>query len=546
MITVATGQSAVDPACKQSWMERPGTVRPTRAPRTRGDSFATRTRSAPGKPSSAGRLPNAGDRRLQSKAPRRMWRIGGVGMVAMSGLLVAACGGRSPGSALTTSTARGTGALDPCLVGTWIDRGESDTLTYKGTPLVMDGLGGETVTISPGGAETVSFARAVPLHGSVGTSTYTVAESGTITDHVRSSAGILTFSNVSYTGFSETATLGGATASSPEPPPPTPDHYTCSATTMSLSGAGLHAAFSRSSSSPAPSAASSIPDLFVSTAAIPPPGELFAWPKFPTKIQEDDNDWISGIIWSARPQSASGSGTFSTDLSCSGPAASCPPVTEGTVEFSATLPETCTVTFADPSTGAQQSERADVYGHLQYTEVSGPHPGQTVTMPSPCSGRSQLPGRCRTSALSAEPFALAGGGAAGSQGGAIGLTNHGPVTCTLFGYPGMQLFGTDGHPLPGEPLPTTVIRGQYQVVDVVPEQSVTLGPGAQARFYYMYSDTLGGGSPAVCPTASAIDITPPGAYHELTVVTDIAPCEGHIWVSPVTTLMPYPLVKGSP
>lgn len=299
-------------------------------------------------------------------------------------------------------------------------------------------------------------------------------------------------------------------------------------------------------SSPAPTAAPAIPDLFVSTAAVPPPGELSVWPKFPAMIEMDDNDWISGITWSAGPESASGSGTSYTDLSCSGSAASCPPTAEGTVELSATSPETCTVRFADQSTGAQQSEQALVFDHLQYTATSGPTTGKVYTFSPPCSGASQPPGRCRTSALSAQPFALAGGGAAGSQGGAIGLTNNGSVACTLFGYPGMQLLGTDGHPLPGEPLPTTVIRGQYEVVDTVPEQTVTLAPGAQARFYYMYSDTLGGGSPAVCPTASAIDITPPGAYNQLTVVTDIAPCEGHIWVSPVTASTPYPLVSGSP
>lgn len=473
-------------------------------------------------------------------------RTGLAALIGLIGVLLGACGGSSPGPAPTTSAARASAALDPCLVGTWIDRGESDTLSYGATPVVMEGLAGKTVTVSPGGTETVGFARAAPLHGSLGPSTYTVTESGTITDHVRSSAGVLTFSNVSYTGFSETATLGGASASPPEPPPPTPERYTCSATTMSLSGVGLHATFSRSSSVPAPAGASATPDLFVDTAAIPPPGELFVWPQFPTRIQQDDNDWISGITWSAGPHSASGRGTSYTDLSCRGPAASCPPAAEGTVELRASSPETCTVTFADPATGARQSEKAYVYDHLHYTEVRGPHPGQIVTLPSPCSGTSQPPGRCRTSALSAQPFALAAGGAAGSLGGAIGLTNHGSVTCTLFGYPGMQLLGTDGHPLPGEPLPTTVIRGHYEVVDTVPERTVTLAPGAQARFYYMYSDTLGGGSPAVCPTASAIDITPPGAYNQLMVATDIAPCEGHIWVSPVTAATPFPLVNGSP
>ncbi len=529
-------------------MTRTGAVHPTRLRRTIGDSFATRDRSAPEKSSSAARLPRAAGRPRQSKASRKVCSIGGIAMVPVIGLLLGACGGSSPGSAPTTSTARGTAAIDHCLVGTWIDRGESDTLSYKGTPVVMGGLAGKTVTVSPGGTETVGFARAAPLHGSVGTSTYTVTESGTITDHVRSSAGVLTFSDVNYTGFSETATLGAAAASPPEPPPPKPNRYTCSATTMSLSGAGLHATFSRSSSvpapvasSPPPTAASGIPDLFVYTAAIPPPGELFVWPEFPTRIEIDDNGWISGISWSAGSQSASGTGTLYTDLSCSGPAASCPPVAEGSVILNATAPDTCTVSFFNPSTGLQQSEQADVYDGLQYTEVSGSQSGQTVTLPSPCSGASKPPGRCRTSALSAQPFALAGGGAAGSQGGAFGLTNRGTVTCTLFGYPGMQLLGANG-----QPLPTTVIRGQYEVVDAVPEQTVTLAPGAQARFYFMFSDTLGGGYPAVCPTAATVEVTPPGAYNHLVVATNIAPCEGHIWVSPVTASTPSPLVNGSP
>ncbi len=336
--------------------------------------------------------------------------------------------------------------------------------------------------------------------------------------------------------------LLGACSSSP--PKSRPNTRPISTTSTSINSSSSVPAPVKSSS--APITAPVIPDLFVYTATIPPPGELFVWPGFPTMIEMDDNDWISGITWSANPQMALGSGTFYTNLSCSGPAAGCPPTAEGTVKFHATSPKTCTVHFFDQSTGVQQSEQALVFDHLQYAVTSGSMIGKIYTFSSPCSRASQPPGRCRTSALKVQPFALAGGGAAGSLGGAIGLTNHGSITCTLFGYPGMQLLGTDGHPLPGEPLPTTVIRGQYEVVDAVPEQTVTLAPGAQARFYYMYSDTLGGGSPAVCPTASAIDITPPGAYNQLTVVTDIAPCEGRIWVSPVTASMPFPLVAGSP
>ena len=135
----------------------------------------------------------------------------------------------------------------------------------------------------------------------------------------------------------------------------------------------------------APSTIPATPDLFVSTAATPSPGKLYTWPQLPTIIELDDNDWIAGITWAAGSQSASGSGTSYTDLSCNRPAASCPPTADGTVEFSATQPETCTVTFANPQTGNQESEQAHVYNHLHYREVSGAQPGKVVTFPSACT-----------------------------------------------------------------------------------------------------------------------------------------------------------------
>jgi hypothetical protein len=152
--------------------------------------------------------------------------------------------------------------------------------------------------------------------------------------------------------------------------------------------------------------------------------------------------------------------------------------------------------------------------------------------------------RCHASVLSARPYVLASGGAAGSVGGAFGLVNDGARACTLFGYPGLELLGASGRPLP-----TTVVRGQYEVVGAVPELAVTLSPGAQAYFYFMYSDALGGGTPGACPEAPSIEITPPSAYHHLVFRyrqpsqgTAMSPCEGRIWVSPVTTSTPFPLV----
>ena len=106
----------------------------------------------------------------------------------------------------------------------------------------------------------------------------------------------------------------------------------------------------------------------------------------------------------------------------------------------------------------------------------------------------------------------------------------------------MQLLATSG-----QPLPATVIRGNYEIVDSVPEQTVTLPPHAQGRFYFMYTDTLDGGFRAACPKATAVEMSPPGAYNHLSVTAvDFAPCEGRVWVSSVTSSEAFPLIVGWP
>lgn len=194
-------------------------------------------------------LREAGRRPRRLGTTRKACWFGGV---LLFGLLLGACGTSSSrsssphaGSTPAASATSSAGALDACLVGTWTDQGEHDTLSYNGTPVAMDGLVGKVVTFSPGGTQTVNFAGASALRGLVGGSTYTVIERGVINDLVTSSAGVLSFADVNFTGFSESATLGAATVSPPQPPPPTPDRYTCGATTLVLSGNGLHATFSR-------------------------------------------------------------------------------------------------------------------------------------------------------------------------------------------------------------------------------------------------------------------------------------------------------------
>jgi hypothetical protein len=124
------------------------------------------------------------------------------------------------------------------------------------------------------------------------------------------------------------------------------------------------------------------PHLFVSTPAIPPPGWLYAWPKFPTLVPLDDNTWISVHSWVIRPRSATARGSMYTDDHCTNrPASSCPPKVVASVELTASSPKTCTVRYEVQATGALQAARELVYDDVGYV-VSSTH--RSVSLESPC------------------------------------------------------------------------------------------------------------------------------------------------------------------
>ncbi len=108
------------------------------------------------------------------------------------------------------------------------------------------------------------------------------------------------------------------------------------------------------------------------------------------------------------------------------------------------------------------------------------------------------------------------------------LRNTSTVTCVLGGYPGLQLLGTGG-----TALPTSVVRkGSYSFTAQRPT-TVSLAPGQATSFEIGYSDVPVGGETS-CPTSSALEVTPPGAYDHLTLPATLAPCaHGTLVVSPV-------------
>ena len=112
-------------------------------------------------------------------------------------------------------------------------------------------------------------------------------------------------------------------------------------------------------------------------------------------------------------------------------------------------------------------------------------------------------------------------GAAGTIHGAWVFTNLSGRSCTLYGYPGMQLYSHAGRPMP-----TTVKRSLRPR-----PTNVTLAPGGSATFFSSYNDVQIGTHP--CPTSEVAQITPPNAVDSLFIPAQLKPCGGIVNVSAV-------------
>lgn len=115
---------------------------------------------------------------------------------------------------------------------------------------------------------------------------------------------------------------------------------------------------------------------------------------------------------------------------------------------------------------------------------------------------------------------------------AVVLTNTSETTCNLYGYPGVQLLGSSG-----QPLPTTVKRGRSMLAPDPGPSLVQLSPGSSASFALSWDDSQtqnSSGSLVACSNTSSIEITPPNDYHYLTIPYSLHACgNGSLTVSAV-------------
>jgi hypothetical protein len=104
------------------------------------------------------------------------------------------------------------------------------------------------------------------------------------------------------------------------------------------------------------------------------------------------------------------------------------------------------------------------------------------------------------------------------------LQNSSQQTCTLEGYPGVQLLDASQ-----QPMSITVLQQtSAYLYNTQTVQLVTLAPGASGYFILEWS-----AGPSSCAGATSVLVTPPGDQTSLQIANTIPACTGKVIVSPI-------------
>jgi hypothetical protein len=107
------------------------------------------------------------------------------------------------------------------------------------------------------------------------------------------------------------------------------------------------------------------------------------------------------------------------------------------------------------------------------------------------------------------------------------LDNTSQHTCTLEGYPAVQLLTMSQQPLAiGVSQQTSAYLYSEQ-----PPQLVALAPGASAYFILEWNAAVNGSG--TCPGAAFVVVTPPGNQANLRFASMVDVCTGSVIVSPI-------------
>lgn len=120
----------------------------------------------------------------------------------------------------------------------------------------------------------------------------------------------------------------------------------------------------------------------------------------------------------------------------------------------------------------------------------------------------------------------------GSQGAAgtievnLRYRNIAPVTCTLYGFPGMQLVGASG-----QNLTTKLTWGHGSQLPNVPKRVIVLKSGGSAYTAFMYSDVPTNNE--TCPAAGYLLVIPPNeTTNTIVPLNGASPCGGRLYSTP--------------
>lgn len=170
-------------------------------------------------------------------------------------------------------------------------------------------------------------------------------------------------------------------------------------------------------------------------------------------------------------------------------------------------------TSPPPSTPDSSSPATPISSPIPF---SPPPPSSTAPsrpLPSPSPSPSIEPGGCPTSALTVR--ALRGSGAAGHEFAFIQFTNNSGTSCSLTGYPGVQLL------LGGKPLGLPAARSGK------PIQRVQIAPGASV------SAGLIDNSSCNAAISDSVQVFPPNRTERLVLKLALRGCP--LQVDPVAT-----------
>ncbi|MCX6512598.1 MAG: DUF4232 domain-containing protein [Actinobacteria bacterium] len=113
-------------------------------------------------------------------------------------------------------------------------------------------------------------------------------------------------------------------------------------------------------------------------------------------------------------------------------------------------------------------------------------------------------------------------GAAGSVEGTVDGKNLSSLTCTMSGYPSLQLQASPG----GSEISTTIARGgTFSATSANGKPvKITVAPGKSFRFQFQYSNVPMGS--ASCPSSSGLLVTWPGANASASLPYSATVCGG--------------------